>query len=89
MFRGPAAVPTARPTAHAIAEKLSAYAARAPGSWTVWMSTNCGPQRVPMSSRRPLVPPSWAARKRWTIAMLAWSASRQPAKRFGRSAAYA
>ena len=53
------------------------------------MSTYCGPQLVPMSKRMALVPPPWALRKRWTIAVLAWMASRQPANRFWRSAANA
>ena len=89
VLRGFAEAPIALRTAPLIAPKLSANAERGPGSATTWMSTYCGPQRVPMSIRRALVPPSWALRKRWTIATLACSASRQPAKRFGRSAANA
>ncbi len=38
------------------------------------------PQLVPMSKRIALVPPSWALSRRWTIATLAWIASRQPAQ---------
>ncbi len=85
--RGPLAVPSARWTAPEIALKLSAYCERGPGSGTAWMSTYCGPQLVPMSNRSALVPPSWAERKRSTIATLAWIASFQPRKRSGRSAA--